>query len=148
MHFAAVDTGGRTWHTRCHLWLCSKVFHLRLLSSTARSMGRASVSTAHQLLNRGIATTSKKPTWGHKLDNQGLWGVWCPQDGWEHQSMGRWGRARKVGSSRGWQVRCLVSIYGLTCHQNRYSVGSPGVLFPFHIIFQQRCNISSKLLTW
>ena len=44
------------------LWLCSSVFHFRLLSSTARSIGRASVNTAHQLLNRGIATTSKKPT--------------------------------------------------------------------------------------
>ena len=51
-------------HSPIHfeLWLCSKVFHFCLLSSTARSIGRASVKTAHQLLNRGIATTSKNPT--------------------------------------------------------------------------------------
>jgi hypothetical protein len=48
--------------THFELWLGSKVFHFRLLSSTARSIGRASVNTAHQLLNRGIATTSKNPT--------------------------------------------------------------------------------------
>lgn len=45
-----------------HLWLCSKAFHLRRLSSTARSMGLASVRTAHQLRNSGMATTSKNPT--------------------------------------------------------------------------------------
>lgn len=40
----------------------SMAFHLRLFSSTALSMGRASVRMAHQLRKRGIATTSKKPT--------------------------------------------------------------------------------------
>ena len=47
----------------CHFfngW--SMAFHLRLFSSTALSMGLASVKMAHQLRKRGMATTSKKPT--------------------------------------------------------------------------------------
>ena len=40
----------------------SSLRHSLRLASTAFSMGEASLKTAHQLRNRGMATRSKKPT--------------------------------------------------------------------------------------